>query len=101
MCPIMGPPLCLAVAWLNQTSGDSYTGSTVPELSSVRHAHGNRRAAVQACTQRTLRRLCTNVMWFDLATGSMQQASAGRLTLDANGSSLVLPRQGRGPESVY
>jgi hypothetical protein len=34
---------------LNQTSGDSYTGSTVPELNSVRHAHGKRRAAGQAC----------------------------------------------------
>src|SRR5216684_8251088 len=66
-CPLH-PALAVADD-LNQTSGDSYTGSTVPEFSSVRHAHGKRRATVQACAQRTLRRLCTNVMWFDLGRG--------------------------------
>lgn len=40
---------------------------TVSEPSSVRHAHGNSRCAVQACAQRTLHRLCTNALWFDLA----------------------------------
>src|SRR5712692_4272288 len=40
---------------LNQSTGDSYTCSTVPEFSSMRHAHGKRRAAIQACAQRTLR----------------------------------------------
>jgi hypothetical protein len=36
------------------------------EFSSVCHAHEEKPAALQTCAQRTLRRLCTNVMWFDL-----------------------------------
>ena len=54
------------IVFLNQITGDSYTGSTAFKLSSVRYAHGKRRTAGQTCAQRTLRRLCTNVMCFDL-----------------------------------
>ncbi len=49
---------------LNQATGDSH--ACVPELSSVRHAHEEKPAALQTCAQRTLPRLCPNVMWFDL-----------------------------------
>src|SRR6266545_1724929 len=63
---------------LNQTTGDLYTYATVSILSSARHAHGKRRAAEQTCAHRifhtpsrycggrTLRRLGTNGVWFDL-----------------------------------
>ncbi len=37
----------------------------LPELSSVRHAHEEKPAALQTCVQRTLPRLCPNVMWLD------------------------------------
>jgi dienelactone hydrolase len=39
----------------------------VPELNNVRSAYGNSWAAVQACAQHTLHRLCTNVMALGLA----------------------------------
>src|SRR5712692_4949939 len=56
--------------------GRFYTCSTVPKFSSVRHAHGNKRAVGQSHAQRTLRRLCANVMWFDLAPPSSSGGSS-------------------------
>jgi hypothetical protein len=50
---------------LNQITGDSYP--CLSELSSVRHAHEEDPAALQPCAQRTLPRLCLNVMGCDLA----------------------------------
>src|SRR3989442_432945 len=43
----------LAAPILNRTPQDSYTCSTVPAFSSVRHAHGKRRAEKQTGAQRT------------------------------------------------
>ncbi len=40
---------------------------TVSEPDSVRPAHGNSQTAIQARAQRTLHRLCTTALWFDLA----------------------------------
>ena len=96
-----GSTMAEAAAILNQTSGDSYTCSIVPELSSVRYAHGNRRAVGQTCAQRTLRPLCTNVIWFDLeSTASFLKLGAKKLWLDYDEEADVLYVSFRKPQKA-